>query len=63
MDVDIANRYRLAYQELSLTIAHLFSRFDMELFDTNEESMEWVDNVVAINKKPVEVKVLRDRWA
>ena len=63
MDVDIANRYRLAYQELSLTIAHLFSRVDMELFDSNEESMEWVDNVVAINKKPVEVKVLRDRWA
>ncbi|OJJ05850.1 hypothetical protein ASPVEDRAFT_137854 [Aspergillus versicolor CBS 583.65] len=53
----------LAYQELSLTIAHLFSRFDMELFDTNEESMEWVDNVVAINKKPVEVKVVGDRWA
>ncbi|KAL4936092.1 hypothetical protein BDV06DRAFT_216933 [Aspergillus oleicola] len=53
----------LAYQELALTIAHLFGRFEMELHETNESSMEWVDNVVAVNKEPVQVKVLRDRWA
>ncbi|KAL4864047.1 hypothetical protein BDV12DRAFT_205948 [Aspergillus spectabilis] len=53
----------LAYQELSLAIGHIFSRFDFELYDTDESSMEWVDNVVAVNKRPVQVKVLRDRWA
>ncbi|KAI9374451.1 cytochrome P450 [Aspergillus egyptiacus] len=53
----------LAYQELGLTIAHLFGRFEMDLYDTDESSVEWVDNVVAVNQKPVLVKVLRDRWA
>ncbi|KAL3462276.1 cytochrome P450 [Aspergillus heterothallicus] len=53
----------LAYQELSMTIAHVFGRFDMELYETDVTSMEWVDNVVAVNREPVKVKVLRDRWA
>ncbi|RDW72768.1 cytochrome P450 [Aspergillus mulundensis] len=53
----------LAYQELALTISHLFSRFDLELYETDEKSMEWVDHVVAVNKEPVKVKVIRDRWA
>ncbi|KAL2803089.1 cytochrome P450 [Aspergillus granulosus] len=53
----------LAYQELSMTIAHVFSRFDMELYETDEKSMEWVDNVVSVNKEPVKVRVLQDRWA
>ncbi|KAJ0426675.1 cytochrome P450 [Aspergillus carlsbadensis] len=53
----------LAYQELSMTIAHVFGRFGMELYGTDEKSMEWVDNVVAVNRQPVKVKVLQDRWA
>ncbi|KAL4933002.1 cytochrome P450 [Aspergillus undulatus] len=53
----------LAYQELALTIAHIFSRFEMELYETDKASMEWVDNVVAVNKEPVRVRVLKDRWA
>ncbi|EGE01905.1 CND5p [Trichophyton equinum CBS 127.97] len=53
----------LAYQELILTLSYLFSRFDFELYDTDKSSMEWVDHAVAVNKKPVEVKVIRDRWA
>ncbi|KAL4879974.1 cytochrome P450 [Aspergillus karnatakaensis] len=52
----------LANQELSLATAHIFSRFDLELFDTDASSMEWVDNVVAVNQRPVQVKVLRERW-
>ncbi|KAL2860989.1 cytochrome P450 [Aspergillus lucknowensis] len=53
----------LAYEELAMTFSHLFGRFEMELYETDESSMEWVDNIVAINRKPVKVKVLRDRWA
>ncbi|KAL4959573.1 cytochrome P450 [Aspergillus stella-maris] len=53
----------LAYQELALTIAHLFGRFEMELHETDESSMEWVDNVVAVNREPVKVRVVQDRWA
>ncbi|KAL2851906.1 cytochrome P450 [Aspergillus pseudoustus] len=53
----------LAYQELSMTIAQVFSRFDMELYETDQASMEWVDNVVAVNREPVKVRVLEDRWA
>lgn len=59
----LLTRTRLAYQELILTLSYLFSRFDFELYDTDKSSMEWVDHAVAVNKKPVEVKVIRDRWA
>ncbi|GES60363.1 cytochrome P450 [Aspergillus terreus] len=53
----------LAYQELVLTLSHLFSRFDFELYDTDHYSMEWVDHAVAVNKRPVKVKVTKNRWA
>ncbi|KAL2816592.1 cytochrome P450 [Aspergillus cavernicola] len=52
----------MAYQELAMTISQLFGRFDLELHETDESSMEWVDNVVAVNREPVRVTVLRDRW-
>ncbi|KAL3472381.1 cytochrome P450 [Aspergillus californicus] len=53
----------LAYQEIALTIFHMFGRFDLELYETDESSLEWVDHVVAVNREPVKVRVLRDRWA
>ena len=36
----------LAYAELYLTLAHLFRRFDLELYETSPEDMEWKDVTV-----------------
>lgn len=36
----------LAYAELYLTLAHLFRRFDLELYQTTPEDMEWKDVTV-----------------
>lgn len=33
----------LAYAELYLTLAHLFRRFDLELYQTTPEDMDWKD--------------------
>lgn len=54
---------RLAYLEMYMCLSYYFSRFDMELFETDASSMELLDHLVASNKKLVEVKVLRDRWS
>ncbi|PYH77104.1 cytochrome P450 [Aspergillus uvarum CBS 121591] len=53
----------LAYQEAALTLAHIFGRFELQLHDTDESNMNWVDHAVAVNSKPVQVRVLKDRWA
>ena len=39
-----------------MTIATFFSRFDMELHETDASSMEWVDHGVASNRSYVKVK-------
>ncbi|MCJ1465275.1 hypothetical protein MMC07_003891 [Pseudocyphellaria aurata] len=47
----------LAYQELYLCLALFFSKFEMELFDTDASSVEWDDYGTARNRRPVKVKV------
>lgn len=41
-----ADIHSLAYAELYLTLAHLFRRFDLELYQTTPEDMEWKDVTV-----------------
>ena len=41
--------------EMFLTLAVFFADFDMELFETDEKSMEWVDHGVAFNASNVKV--------
>ncbi|PYH48470.1 cytochrome P450 [Aspergillus saccharolyticus JOP 1030-1] len=53
----------LAYQEAALTLAHIFGRFELQLHETDESNMSWVDHAVAVNSKPVQVRVLEDRWS
>lgn len=55
--------FRLANLEMAACLAYFFARFDMDLYDTDASSMEWVDQGTAGNKKDVEVMIIRDRWA
>lgn len=47
----------LAYAELYLVMANLFTRFDMELGPGSVEGMEWLDRVVIHPKKNLRIKV------
>ena len=47
----------LAYLEMYLCLATFFGRFDMALFETDKESMEWLDHGVASNRSQVKVKI------
>ena len=42
-----------------LVLANLFARFTMELFDTDEESMQWNDFGLAVPKSQVQIKAVR----
>ncbi|KAF7852941.1 hypothetical protein EAF04_010818 [Stromatinia cepivora] len=53
----------IAYAQMYIILALLFSRFEMELFETDAESMEWVDHGNAVTRSSVKVRVRRDRWA
>ncbi|KIA75687.1 hypothetical protein HK57_00502 [Aspergillus ustus] len=53
----------LAYHEMYSFLAILFSRFDLELVDTNAESMEWTDQMFARRKADVKIRLVRDRWS
>lgn len=46
----------LAYMELYLTLANVFGRFEIELFETDEKSMEWLDHGAAKNASNVKVR-------
>ena len=48
---------------MAACLAYFFARFDMDLYDTDAASMEWVDQGTAGNKKDVEVMIICDRWA
>lgn len=41
--------------ELHMNLAVFFAEFDMELFETDEKSMEWLDHGVASNASNVKV--------
>lgn len=46
----------IANMEMYLTLANFFGRFEMELFETDEKSMEWVNKGTAQNKSNVKVR-------
>ena len=46
----------LANMELYLTLAKFFGRFEMELFETDEKSMEWVDHGTAVKASNVKIR-------
>lgn len=47
----------LAYANLHLLLARLFRRFDMELFETGKEEMEWKDSFVPLTKGHLRIKI------
>ncbi|KAF7917956.1 uncharacterized protein EAE98_009984 [Botrytis deweyae] len=53
----------LAIEEIHIAIALFISRFELELYETDARSMEWVDRANAVNRSTVKVLVKRDRWA
>ena len=46
----------LALMEIHLTLANFFGRFEMELFETDEKSMEWRAHGTAVNASNVKVR-------
>jgi hypothetical protein len=61
MDAD-RTRPSLAYLQMYYCLATIFSRFDMALVETGPASLEWIDRVTAMNKIPIRVNILSDRW-
>ncbi|KAI4253322.1 MAG: hypothetical protein LQ352_003762 [Teloschistes flavicans] len=45
----------LAYCELYLTLAHLLRWYDLELYETTEEDMEWKDSFTQMTKGPLRI--------
>ncbi|KAL4903792.1 hypothetical protein BDW74DRAFT_179380 [Aspergillus multicolor] len=52
----------LAYLEMYASIAYMFSRFEMELVETDKSSIKSFDRFAARTKSQVKVKILKDRW-
>ena len=46
----------LVYMETYLTLANIFGRFELSLFETEEKSMEWRDHASATNASNVKVR-------
>ena len=42
-----------------LTIAHLLRRYDLELYETTKEDMEWKDSFVPLRNGPLKVTLKR----
>jgi cytochrome P450 len=53
----------LAYHEIYTYLAIVFSRFDMELFNTTDRDMEWRDHFFVKRKGVLKVRIVRDRWS
>ena len=49
--------FSLAYAELNLVLAHLFRRFDLELYQTTSKEVEWKDCYVPVPKGHLKVLV------
>ena len=47
----------LANAELYLTLAHIFRRLDLKLFETTADDMTWSDNHVLVLKGHLNVEV------
>ncbi|KAI9647980.1 hypothetical protein NHQ30_002602 [Ciborinia camelliae] len=53
----------IANAQMYIILALIISRFEMELYETDASTMEWVDHGNAITLGSVRVIVKRDRWA
>ncbi|PYI35304.1 cytochrome P450 [Aspergillus indologenus CBS 114.80] len=53
---------KLAQMEMTMALAYLFNRFELALYETDAESMRVSDWIVAANREPVRVRVVRDAW-
>lgn len=51
------NEASLAYMELYLILSKLLLHFDFDLYETDDQSMQWFDRVLATNQSPLKVKV------
>jgi cytochrome P450 len=49
----------LAYAELYLNFAYVFRKFDMKLYRTTKETMEWKDNFVVTTKGHLKVTLIK----
>lgn len=49
--------FSLVYLVGHLSLANFFGRLSMELSETDESSMEWIDSGQALNKSNVKVRV------
>ena len=49
--------FSLAYAELYLTLGHLLRQFDLELYQTTKEDMEWKDFAVPVTRGSLKVLV------
>ena len=47
--------HSLAYMEIYTCLANLFSRFEFELYNTDESNMIWLDKGLATNRDTVKV--------
>ncbi|KAL3455977.1 cytochrome P450 [Aspergillus heterothallicus] len=54
---------QVAWHELVTFLAHLFLRFDLELFQSDETNLEWTEHMFTRIRAPIKIKVLKDRWA
>ena len=55
MDLLTAGTHSLAYLEMRICLAILFTRFDFELYETDRSNIEWVDKGIAKNASSVKV--------
>ncbi|GIJ98273.1 hypothetical protein Aspvir_000389 [Aspergillus viridinutans] len=53
---------KLAYYEMYIFLSLLFSRFELDLFETSEATIDWTEHIVAATRKPVRVKIVAERW-
>ncbi|BCS30782.1 cytochrome P450 [Aspergillus puulaauensis] len=54
---------QVAWHELFAFLAHLFLRFDLELFESDESNLEWTEHMFTRIRAPIQVKIMKDRWA
>jgi len=48
--------------QLYSIMAVIFSRFELELYQTTASDMDIIDNFAPILRTPLKVKVVKDRW-
>ncbi|OJI99626.1 hypothetical protein ASPVEDRAFT_39027 [Aspergillus versicolor CBS 583.65] len=54
---------QIAWHELTTFVALLFLRFDLELYRSDEGNLEWTEQMFTKIRAPIQVKIVKDRWA